>query len=59
MREWSDCVTRQRRSREQSRKEKELAARDSEGRRTTARGPPYQSMGLYWESFLIGGYFVI
>ena len=52
-------MTKERRSREQSRKEKELAARDSEGRRTTARGPPYQSMGLYWETLLIGGYFVI
>ena len=52
-------MTEERRSREQSRNEKELAARDAEERRTTARGPPYQSMGLYWEAFLIGGYFVI
>ena len=52
-------MTKERRSRRQSRKEKELAARDFEGRRATARGPPYQSMGLYRETLLIGGYFVI
>ena len=52
-------MTYERRSREQGLKEEELAARESEGRRTTARGPPYQSMGLYWEALLIGGYFVI